>query len=123
MSKKAAALLAKMMKKELYIIFSTSKVAPEKLMSILADHLTYLIGLEKKNVLFASGPLTDENKGMIGNGITVVRAKSFKEATAIAKSDPFFRAGLRTFEVMKWTVNEGRIHVTVDLADQTGKLL
>jgi hypothetical protein len=32
------------------------------------------------------------------------------------------KAGLRTFTLQKWRVNEGRITVTVDFSDQTMKI-
>jgi hypothetical protein len=47
---------------------------------------------------------------------------SFEEAEAIAKEDPLHKAGLRTFTLQKWRVNEGRITVTVDFSDQTMKI-
>ena len=52
----------------------------------------------------------------------VLRAGSFEEAEAIAKEDPLHKAGLRTFTLQKWRVNEGRITVTVDFSDQTMKI-
>jgi hypothetical protein len=51
-----------------------------------------------------------------------LRAGSFAEAEAIANEDPLHKAGLRTFTLQKWRVNEGRITVTVDFSDQTMKI-
>ncbi len=34
----------------------------------------------------------------------VLRANSFEEAAAIAKTDPFHAAGLRTFTLQKWRI-------------------
>jgi hypothetical protein len=52
----------------------------------------------------------------------VLRADSFEEAEAIAKGDPLHMAGLRTFTLQKWRINEGCITVTVHLSDQKMQL-
>ena len=36
--------------------------------------------------------------------------------------DTLHKAGLRTFTLQKWRVNEGRVTITVDFSDQTMKL-
>jgi uncharacterized protein len=45
-----------MLRRKLYAIFGKTVVSPEKLMPLLPAHLEYLIGLEKRGLLFASGP-------------------------------------------------------------------
>jgi hypothetical protein len=49
----------------------------------------------------------------------VLRAGSFEEAEAIAKTDPLHAAGLRTFTLQKWRLNEGSITVKINYSDQT----
>jgi hypothetical protein len=49
----------------------------------------------------------------------VLRANSFEEAEAIAKTDPLHVAGLRTFTLQKWRVNEGSMTFKVNYSDQT----
>jgi hypothetical protein len=49
----------------------------------------------------------------------VLRASSFEEAEEICREDPLHKAGLRSFTIQKWRLNEGRITVTVDFSDQT----
>jgi hypothetical protein len=49
----------------------------------------------------------------------VLRANSFEEAEAIANTDPLHAAGLRTYTLQKWRVNEGSFTVTVNYSDQT----
>jgi len=117
-----AELLDRMAAKELFLIESTPLAPFEELEPLLMDHLLYNIGLEKEGVLFASGPLTDKAGVMGGVGITVVRADSFDEAEEIAEQDPFVKAGLRKPIVHKWTVNEGRISISVDLSDGTATI-
>jgi uncharacterized protein YciI len=118
----AKTLLARMMRKELYVILNTTLVSPAKLQSKLAAHLAYMIDLEKRGILFASGPLTDSEGNLTGDGLTIVRAKSHKAAQGIADGDPFVRAEMRKAEVKRWIVNEGRITVQVDLSDCRGYL-
>ncbi len=48
-----------MLRKKLYVLISKPLVAPEKLKPFLPAHLEYMIGLEKRGVVFASGPLAD----------------------------------------------------------------
>lgn len=52
----------------------------------------------------------------------VLRAKSFGEAEAIAWGDPLHEAGLRTFTIQRWRVNEGSYTVTVNYSDQSAKI-
>jgi uncharacterized protein YciI len=117
-----SALLARMMKKELFVILNTPLVEPADLRAHLVEHLNYMIELEKRGVLFASGPFSGPDGRPTGSGLTIVRAASFEEAEAIANGDPFAKAGLRRSEIRRWTVNEGRIHVSVDLSDCQGTL-
>jgi len=48
-----------MLRKKLYVVLSKGGAAPEKIAEHLPGHLEYMIGLEKKGVLFASGPLAE----------------------------------------------------------------
>jgi hypothetical protein len=49
----------------------------------------------------------------------VLRAQSAEHAAGIAARDPFVLAGLRTFEVFRWLVNEGAIRVRLSLGTGT----
>jgi hypothetical protein len=48
-----------------------------------------------------------------------LRAHSFEEARAIADADPLHKAGLRSYTLMSWTVNEGSYAVRVNYSDQS----
>jgi uncharacterized protein YciI len=78
-----------------------------------------MIDLEKSGVIFASGPLADAEQPPQGEGLTILRASSAAEARAIAEGDPFFKNGLRTFELKEWTVMEGMLGLRVNFSDQT----
>jgi len=114
-----AALTAKMLRRKLYVVLSQPSPTPEKLKPLLPAHLEYMIGLEKRGVLFASGPLADRAGPPTGAGLTILRATSAEEARALAEADPFVTNGLRTFELKEWTLMEGTLGLRVNLSDQS----
>jgi uncharacterized protein len=116
---RVAELTRKMLRKKLYVVLSKPVVTPDKLQPFLSAHLEYMIGLEKRGNVFASGPLADGAGLPTGAGLTVLRAKDLNEARALAEGDPFFVNGLRTFELKEWTIMEGTLGVRVNLSDQT----
>ena len=116
---RVADLTRKMLRKKFYVVLSKPAVAPDKLQPYLSAHLEYMIGLEKRGLVFASGPLADGEGPPTGQGLTVLRAKDAGEARALAEADPFFINGVRSFEIKEWTVMEGTLGVRVNLSDQT----
>jgi len=116
---RTAELVQKMLRKKLYVLLSKPLVAPDKLKPFLPAHLDYMIGLEKRGVLFASGPLADAGAPPAGHGLTVLRVKDAAEARAIAEADPFFLNGLRTFELKEWTMMEGTLSLRVNFSDRS----
>jgi hypothetical protein len=85
----------------------------------LDDHLRWLLELEQSGVLVMSGALIDGPRVAPGSGITVLRSATEDDARAIAGADPFVRQGLRTFELLRWRVNEGSITVQLSLGTGT----
>jgi uncharacterized protein YciI len=114
---KIAALTKGMLRLNLFVIFSYGKGLDLK--PCLADHLNYMIGLEREGRLFASGPFGDGTKG---DGMTIVRAADEEEARAIALRDPFVVNGIRTFTLARWTVMEGSLSVTVNFSDRSAQI-
>lgn len=112
-------LTKRMLRKKLYVVLSKGSATPEQLGKVLPEHLEYMIGLEKRGVLFASGPLTTAPGAPVGDGLTVLRAASADEARTIAAADPFVANKIRTFEVREWTVMEGSFGVTLNFSDRT----
>jgi uncharacterized protein len=111
-----------MLRKKLYVVLSKGGAAPEKIAEHLPRHLEYMIGLEKKGVLFASGPLAEADGKTRGDGLTILRAASAKAAREIAEADPFVVNGLRSFELREWTVMEGSLGIKVNFSDQSLEL-
>jgi uncharacterized protein YciI len=116
---RVAELTRKMLRKKLYVLISKPVVPPDRLKPFLMAHLEYMILLEKRGVVFASGPLADGEGPPSGHGLTVLRAKNAAEARALAEADPFVANGLRTFELKEWTVMEGTLSLRVNLSDQS----
>lgn len=108
-----------MLRKKFYVLLSKPVVPPEQLTAVLPAHLEYMIGLEKRGVVFASGPLADAGRPPHGEGLTILRVDSAAEARAIAQGDPFFVNGLRSFELKEWTMMEGMLGLRVNLSDRT----
>lgn len=114
---KIAELTKGMLRLKFFVIFSQGKGLDLK--PYLADHLQYMIDLERRGKLFASGPLGD---GTRGDGMTIVRAADESEARDLAMQDPFVVNGIRTFTIQPWTLMEGSLNVTVNFSDQAAKI-
>jgi uncharacterized protein len=111
-------LTEKFLGKEMYLVITRPVRSPE-IAKRLADHLAHKIDLEKRGILFAAGPLYPRDSNLPEAGMFVLRASSFEEAEAIAKTDPLHQAGLRTFTLQKWRINEGSFTVTLNYSDQS----
>jgi uncharacterized protein YciI len=114
-----AQLTAPMLNKKLYAVFSHGR-ADIDVPAVLPQHLAYMIDLERKGLLFASGPLAD---GQPGDGLTILRAANLEEARALAEADPFVTLGGRTFEIREWTVMEGRFSLHINYSDRSIEVL
>ncbi len=118
----AEELMAKMLKKRLYAVIWKSFGKPDLIKQNLAKHLQFMIGLEKRGALFASGPFAPGGGAQIGDGLTILRAVSLDEAKAFANSDPFVIAGARSYDIREWTLMEGRVGLSLDFSDGSYKV-
>jgi uncharacterized protein len=110
-------MLKGMLNLKLFVIFSQGKGLDLK--PYLADHLQYMVDLERKGKLFASGPFGNPTRG---DGMTIVRAADIDEAHDMAKRDPFIVNGIRTYTIEPWTVMEGSLTFTVNFSDKTSSI-
>jgi uncharacterized protein YciI len=108
-----------MLQRELYVVLTTPIKPMSELLPLLPDHLNYMIDLEKRGMLFASGPFLAGKDLLPGTGMTILRAGSLEEAEAIAGEDPLNKSGMRTFEVRTWQLNEGSFTITVNYSDRS----
>ena len=108
----------KFLGKEMYLVITRPVRSPE-IEKRLSEHLAHQVELERKGIMFAAGPLYSKGSQTPEAGMFVLRANSFEEAEAIAATDPLHAAGLRTYTIQKWRVNEGSITLKVNYSDQT----
>ena len=120
---KSAAILNRTLRKQLYVIYTTPISSDMEHRRLMPEHLAYQIELERRGIMFGAGPLVDENGETDGRGMVIVRAKSIAEAEAIAKGDPIHQAGLRTFRIERWMMNEGTMTFKVNYSDQTVEIV
>ena len=100
--------------KPLYVILTMPTDGIDALHAHLPAHLAYQKDLEARGVTFAAGPFSDDTETTwSGEGMIIVRAADVAEAVAIAQADPMHQAGVRSFRVRPWLLNEGSYSVTV----------
>jgi uncharacterized protein len=116
------ALTSRMLNKRLFVVIWKSLGRTDLIKRDLDKHLQYMIGLEKRGVVFASGPFTPGLGSSLGDGLTIMRAVSIDEARVFANSDPFVLSGARTYDVREWTVMEGRVEVKLDFSDKSYRI-
>ena len=72
------------------------------------------LGEAGARVILRHGPFADDTETeWSGEGMIIVRAASLADAVAIANADPMHSAGVRSFRVRPWLLNEGSYTVTV----------
>ncbi len=104
--------------KQLYAVMWSPTGGAEAMAKVLPIHLEYQLKLEASGVLFAAGPLADDNEQeMSGDSLVILRAESLAEAKKIAENDPMFTNGAKSFRVRPWLVNEGGVTVKVTYSD------
>ncbi|MEQ1649011.1 MAG: YciI family protein [Hyphomicrobiaceae bacterium] len=116
------ALWDKMLRKRLWVVITTAVAPREEIEKVLEAHLVHQIRLEKEGIMFGAGPLSTADGSPTGTGMIIIRAESEAEARRIADQDPFHAKGLRTYTLQQWSLNEGRITLTIDYSDQSYRL-
>ena len=112
----------KMLRKQLWVIM-TRRIAPvEEVQKHTKAHLLHQIQLEKDGIMYGAGPATAPGAAEASFGLIIIRAKDEAEARRIADSDPMHVHGVRKYELYQWSMNEGRLTVTIDFSDQTYRL-
>lgn len=86
----------------------------DDLQAMIAKPQERFFELERTGVLFGSGPFLAEGGIKPGSGTTILRAASREEAASLAERAPFYKAGMRSFEVRTWKLNEGSFTVRID---------
>ena len=113
-------LSARMLKKKLWVVMSRV-VKPDGVAKHRRAHLEYQIKLERDGIMYGAGPATKPGESSPAFGLIVIRAKDEAEARRIADNDPMHSTGTRQYELYSWSLNEGRISVTLNFSDQSFK--
>ena len=84
---RAGQMTEKMLGKHLYVIHTTPAAPRDQILPLLPDHLEHQVRLEKSGIMFAAGPVTNED-GSAAGGLIVIRAELFEAARRIADFRP-----------------------------------
>lgn len=86
---------------------------------LLTAHIDFMVALERKGLLFLSGPLTTRD-GKFGQfGLTVLNVSTIAQAEKIWANEPFNRAGQRDAKYCIWRLMEGRLTLSLDLSNRS----
>ena len=81
--------LAQRMLRKFYAVLSPRRsAAPEAVEETLPLHLNYMMSSSGRELVSASGPLTEEGGDPRGDGLTIVRVANAAEARGIAEAIP-----------------------------------
>ena len=113
--------LARLLGRDYWLVRSIPRPGTDQaaIAACVEEHVAWLLDLERRDLLLASGPLLSGPGTGPGSGVTILRAPDEETARKIADGDPFVRRGLRTFELYQWRLNEGSIGVRVSLGTGT----
>lgn len=99
---------------QLFLVQSIPAGGLGPVMDNLDPHVAYQVQLEKDGIMFAAGPLADDDaREWKGEGMFIYRAGSREEAIKLAEQDPMHISGARRFIVRSWLMNEGGFNVRV----------
>ncbi|MGI9482117.1 MAG: YciI family protein [Hyphomicrobiales bacterium] len=105
--------------KELFVVHSKPVVSADEIAETLPAHLDYQKKLEAEGVLFAAGPMADENGAVWSmEGLIILNAVSLEAARVLADNDPMHKEGKKEYTIRPWLMNEGRLQIDVCLSNQ-----
>jgi uncharacterized protein YciI len=105
-------LLAPMLKKTLFVAINRVAAPASAIEPFVTEHLAYMNSLETEGRLWASGPFIEEGV-LVGDGLTILSTSSIEEARLALEEEPLIKRGLRSFELRKWELREGRIDISL----------
>lgn len=107
-----AELLAPMLRKTLFVALNRVVAPASEIAPFVADHLVYMNKLEADGLLWASGPFIEEGV-LVGDGLTILSTPTIEAAESLMREEPLIKRRLRTFELRKWELREGRMTITL----------
>ncbi len=112
-NQKIEQLLEPMLKMPLYAVISKCVKPADEILPLVPEHLEYMIELEKKGILWASGPFIEPGV-LVGSGLTILRAKDLSQAQSYMNEEPLVKRGLRQYEIWQWELREGYFQIGVE---------
>ncbi|MES2258220.1 MAG: hypothetical protein V4724_06860 [Pseudomonadota bacterium] len=94
------------------------------LLPLLDRHFDFMIDLERRGLLFLSGPMQEDavDAANSGHGLTVLNVRTIAEARALWEGEPFQLEGLRDARFFLWNIMEGSLRLTAELSSQSLRL-
>jgi uncharacterized protein len=114
-SQRAAALLAPMVKKPLWVVLNSRKASSSEMEPYVAEHLDYMNRLEEQGLLWGSGPFIEPGVVM-GDGLTIFNVAEETDVHKLMAEEPLVKRGLRSYSVRKWELREGKISIDLFLS-------
>ena len=96
---------------KVYFICFTEPIGAsiEEIENAVPDHKRWAADAEAAGHFLAAGPFLDDQYRYTGSGMLIVRARTHAEADALVAADPMHARGLRTYRLVPWQLNEGRL--------------
>ena len=110
--KAVAELLAPMLKKTLFVAINRVAAPANAIEPFVAERRAYMNAPKAAGRLWASGPFVEEGV-LVGDGLTILSTGTIEEARPATEEEPLIKRGLRTFELRKWELREGRMHISL----------
>ncbi|MHA3021768.1 YciI family protein [Mycobacterium sp. BMJ-28] len=88
----------------------------EDIQRVIPAHKQWIAEQEAAGRIFIAGPFLTEDFSYAGSGLIVFRAETSEQARLLAQQDPMHAAGLRTFRIVPWQINEGSIRIDLTLS-------
>jgi uncharacterized protein len=111
-SKAVAELLAPMLNRTLFVAINRVAAPASAIEPFVAEHLAYMNSLEAAGRLWASGPFFEEGV-LVGDGLTIRSTNTIEQARQAMEEKPLIKRGLRTLELKKWELREGRMDISL----------
>jgi uncharacterized protein len=115
-SRETTALLAPMIKKRLWTVISTAKVASAEMEPHAPDHLRYMSDLEAQGVLWGSGPFIVPGV-VVGDGLTIFNVAEEADVHRYMAEEPLTKLDMRSYTVRAWELREGMIAFDLRLSE------
>ena len=113
---------SKMLRRKFWVILTRGVKPLDEIRKYRDAHLAHQMKLEKAGILFAAGPLADPDGTLKQFGLIIIRAETAEDAKRIADSDPMHVHGVRDYTLHKWSLNEGRMNISIDFSDRSSDL-